>query len=76
MIETLKLIVSLLPLLIQLVKAAEQAAPESGQGAVKLEMVRQILLATDEGIAAIWPIISKAIAAIVATLNAVRGKAQ
>lgn len=67
--ETLKMIVQLLPILIQLVKTAEQALPETGQGAAKLEMIKQILIAFDEGIPAIWPLVSQAIAAIVSAMN-------
>lgn len=47
MLQTVILILTLVnqlfPLVIQLVKTAEQAMPQSGQGAAKLEMVRTTL---------------------------------
>lgn len=67
--ETLKMILRLLPVLIEVIKTVEQALPEPGQGAVKLEVVKQILTAFDEGVAAIWPAVNKTISAIVAAMN-------
>lgn len=42
----LKLIVQLLPLVLEAVKAAEQAIPVSGQGASKLQFVKDLLTTT------------------------------
>lgn len=68
--KNLLLIVQLLPTLIQLIKNVEAAVPESGQGHTKLQMVRDILELVDESIPAIWPMLEKIIATIVAGLNA------
>ena len=67
--KNLLLIVQLLPALIQLIKAVESAVPESGQGHTKLQMVRGILELVDESVPAIWPMLEKIIATIVAGLN-------
>ena len=72
MLETAKFIVNLLPILIQLVKAAESAIPEKGQGAVKLAMVQNILESMDASLAESWPLIQKLIAVLVQALNAAK----
>lgn len=70
MLEKLKLVVGLLPLLTQLVKSVEQAIPETGKGQAKLAMVREILEAADATLSASWPLIETLIAALVKGLNA------
>lgn len=67
--QTLKLLAQLLPILIQLIKAAEAAIPESGQGAAKLALVREILESADDAIPAIWPTVERVIGALVRAFN-------
>ena len=67
--DKLKLILNLLPLLITLIKSVEIALPEKGQGAVKLALVKEILISVDTSVSAIWPTIETIIAGIVKTLN-------
>ena len=45
-LNILKLVVQLLPLVIQAVKAAEEAIPQSGAGAAKFQFVRELLTTT------------------------------
>lgn len=68
--DKLKLILNLLPLLITLIKSVEIALPEKGQGAVKLALVKEILISVDTSVSAIWPTIETIIAGIVKALNA------
>ena len=44
----LKLVVQLLPLVLEAVKAAEAAIPQSGQGAAKLQFVKDLLTNTTD----------------------------
>lgn len=44
----LKLVVQLLPLVIDTVKAAEAAIPQSGQGSAKLQFVKDLLTSTTD----------------------------
>lgn len=44
----LKLVVQLLPLVLESVKAAEAAIPQSGQGSAKLQFVKDLLTSTTD----------------------------
>lgn len=44
----LKLVVQLLPLVIEAVKAAEAAIPQSGMGSAKLQFVKDLLTSTTD----------------------------
>lgn len=67
--DKIKLIISLLPNLILLIKTVEAAFPEKGQGATKLVLVRELLTSIDSSIPAIWPLVEGAIATVVKALN-------
>lgn len=71
-----RVILSLLPALIEAIKAIEAAFPASGQGPLKLELVRSIVeQAYNAGTGAlakfedIWPVLQKTIASLVAFMN-------
>lgn len=75
-IEILKLIVSLLPMLIDAVKAIEVAMPQGGQGEAKLAAVRTVLegaykTGTDASVAfeQVWPALSATVGAVVTLCN-------
>jgi hypothetical protein len=75
-VDTLKLIVSILPTLIDAIRVAEQVCSGSGLGKEKLELVRSIVEAaysnsTDiaRSFDIIWPSLQKAISAIVTIFN-------
>ena len=70
-IETTKLIASLIPVIMSLVKSVESAIPAKGTGAEKLALLKNILLSVDEGYEALWPQIQAIVAAFVSTMNAV-----
>lgn len=75
-IEILRLVMALLPAIIEAVKSIESALPQSGLGAEKLKLVREVI----EGAFAslgdlkvrfeeVWPSIEKAVAAVVGLFN-------
>ena len=65
------LILQIVPALIAVVKALEEAAGQAGIGKEKLSAVRQILEAAYEGVSDIWPYLEKIIAVVVSFFNAV-----
>lgn len=72
-----RLVLSLLPLLIDAVKAVEAAMPGVGQGAQKLAIIRSTLQAAfsvvDNTVATfdqVWPAMEKTVTAVVSTFNA------
>lgn len=75
-----KIILSLFPLVIQAVQALEAAFPQSGQGAVKLGLVKTTLesaysIASDAEVEfeKIWPVLEKAIAGLVTFAKSLKG---
>lgn len=77
LIGIIRLVATLLPLVAQLVDAAEAALPAAGQGAQKLAMVRSALesalaIGGQVGVAfeSVWPTLQGIIGAIVAARNA------
>lgn len=75
-ISILKTLIALLPLLIDVVRAVEAAIPASGQGSVKLALVKDILSAGYKAASditvqfeALWPMLSAVIDAVVAGFN-------
>lgn len=67
--QVLLLIVQLIPALISLIKAIEEALPAAGLGAEKLAAVRKIIEAAFEGAKEAWPIIEKVIGILVSLFN-------
>lgn len=63
--NNLLIIMKLLPAIIAAVKALEEAIPDGGKGAEKLEAVRLIIEAVDEGVRALWPQISAVVSVLV-----------
>ncbi|MCX5864922.1 MAG: hypothetical protein NTW42_07595 [Deltaproteobacteria bacterium] len=68
---TIITILSLIPAIIKAITAIEEAIPMSGAGKAKTDMVLQIVQATGSGATELLPLVQKAIAIVVATLNAV-----
>lgn len=68
--DKILLIMKLIPVLIELIKAVEQVIPGEGKGEQKLVMVRELLEATDKQITAAWPAVAQVIAVLVKTFNA------
>lgn len=62
-------VLSLLPAIIEAVKAVENLVPGSGQGASKLQAIREILEAVSDQAATLWPEIQKVIGILVNLFN-------
>lgn len=67
--QNLMLVIKLIPVIIELLKTIEAAIPEQGQGAAKLQAVRQILELTDSSIKEAWPMVQGVIEVLVKTFN-------
>ncbi len=67
--QNLMLVIKLIPVIIELLKAIEAAIPEQGQGTAKLQAVRQILELTDSSIKEAWPMVQGVIEVLVKTFN-------
>jgi hypothetical protein len=75
-LQMVKLIVSLLPLVIEVIRSVEEAIPGSGKGEQKLAMVRATLEAAyemandmDVTFIHIWPHLQKIITSVVEAFN-------
>jgi hypothetical protein len=76
-IEILKLILQLFPLLIQAIQSVEAAIPQSGKGAEKLDLIKNIIQTSYDNSAKtvatfeqLWGPLSSVIKSIVAAFNA------
>lgn len=72
----LKIIITYLPLIIQLIKTVEAQFPDAGLGKVKLDTVRGMLEATfdqaqdfNDKFDDIWPVLEKTIDKVVSFMN-------
>lgn len=65
-----KLVLALLPAVIQAVKGIEEALPYDGLGQEKLALVRQALEAVVDGVDEYWDVIEKLINVVVSLFNA------
>ena len=75
-IAIIKLILALLPSIIEAVKAIEAALPASGQGAQKLALIRETLAAgfgvvgdAVTSFESVWPALEKTVGAVVGLFN-------
>lgn len=75
-IALIKLILALLPAIIDAVRAVEAALPASGQGAQKLALIRETLAAgwsvagdAVTSFESVWPAIERTVGAIVGLFN-------
>ena len=68
-LELAKTLLSLLPAIITAIKAIEEALPATGQGAVKLALIREIIESVSGELTEIWPYVEKVISLVVAWFN-------
>lgn len=54
MIQNIRLLIQIIPLILEIVKMVDAAVPESGKGKEKLEYVRDVLETTEPEIKNIW----------------------
>jgi hypothetical protein len=70
-LTTLRTVLTLLPAIIEAIKAIEAAIPGQGKGEQKLAAIRGIIAASYEQASAIMPIIERVVGVLVDTFNAV-----
>lgn len=68
-IQIVLLVLQLVPAIINVVKAIEQAIPGSGLGSEKLAAVKEILASAYENAEEIWPVLEKIIRILVDVFN-------
>ena len=75
-LQTVKTVLSLLPLIIQAIQSLEAAVPATGQGAAKLEAIKATLQAAYQGandamgsFEQLWPVIQASISSLVGLFN-------
>lgn len=68
-LETIRMVITLLPMLIQAIKAVEEALPGAGKGAAKLAIIRGVIESADSAMTNLWPVLENVVAVIVATFN-------
>lgn len=75
-IQILKLVLTILPLILDAVKAIEAALPEGGKGSAKLQMIKDVLQASYSTASDIsmsfdqlWPTLEKTVTAVVTLYN-------
>jgi len=62
-------VLQIVPSIINVIKAIEEAIPGSGQGEQKLAAIREIIEATHEQAAILWPTLERVVSALVAVFN-------
>lgn len=67
--QTVLTILQLIPSIIKVIQAIEEALPQAGIGAEKLAAIRQMLEVTYQGITDVWPILEKVISILVDLFN-------
>lgn len=67
--NTIIMILNLIPALIQAIRAIEDAIPGAGKGEEKLSAIRSILEAVDASATKLWPQISAVIGVLVGLFN-------
>ena len=67
----LSTVLQLIPAIIAAIKAIEDAMPGEGKGELKLRAIREIIEASYDKAAAIWPAVEKTIGILVGLFNSV-----
>jgi len=67
--EILRTVLSLIPALVDAIKAIEEAIPGRGKGEQKLAAIRQIIEATYDRAADLWPYVERTITTLVSLFN-------
>ena len=65
------IILQLIPALISIITSLENAIPMSGQGKVKLDMLKNFVSVSSDTLAEIWPAVEKIVEVFVNGMNAV-----
>lgn len=78
LLTTIRLVLSLLPLILDTVRAIEMALPDGGQGKAKLAMIRETLAGVFDTVGdatttfeQVWPALERTVGAVVGLFNTV-----
>jgi hypothetical protein len=69
MLQTAKTILTLFPLLIEAIFAIEKYIPKEKVGDIKLDVIKQVLILTNDAFTDLWPIFEKIIEVVVKAFN-------
>ena len=69
MLATIKLIIQLIPYILELIKVVEAQIPEKGQGKAKLAFIKNVLEETMPDVNNIWGMVEKIISSAVTLYN-------
>lgn len=69
MLQTAKTILTLFPLLIEAIFAIEKYIPKEKAGDIKLDVIKQVLILTNDAFTDLWPIFEKIIEVVVKAFN-------
>jgi hypothetical protein len=69
MLQTAKTILTLFPLLIEAIVAIEKYIPKEKVGDIKLDVIKQVLILTNDAFTDLWPIFEKIIEVVVKAFN-------
>ena len=69
MLETIRIMLSLLPVIIEVVKKLEELFPDSGLGKMKFALIRDMLISVDDISDDYIPYIEKTVNTVVSVFN-------
>lgn len=69
MLSTIKLILQLIPIILEIIKAVEAQIPESGMGKEKLQFVKDVLMSTIPQVEEILGMVEKIVSSAVTLYN-------
>lgn len=70
MLATIKLILQILPLILEIISAVEKQIPTEGKGKEKLQFIKEVLSSTYPQVIEVWSVVEKVIASAVSLYNA------
>lgn len=69
MLSTIKLILQLIPIILEIIKAVEAQIPESGMGKEKLQFIKDVLISTIPKVEEILGVVEKIVSSAVTLYN-------
>lgn len=69
MLSTIKLILQLIPIILEIIKAVEDQIPESGMGKEKLQFIKEVLMSAIPQVEEIWSMVEKIVSSAVTLYN-------
>ena len=69
MLSTIKLILQIIPIILEIIKAVESQIPESGMGKEKLQFIKDVLMSTIPQVEEILGVVEKIVSSAVTLYN-------